>query len=115
VIQSSWQEFMAQVPPGAVSGPITVLTDGGTGSSTNEFVVLAPLGGVRRETGGGLSFGVSNAVVGGRNLVQAATNLHPPVIWQSVATNQVSGPAVWRYTNGNLNSFQQRFFRVRME
>jgi len=113
--RGAWQEFDAQVPPEAVTGPISVLPESPNGRSTNAFIVLAPVGGARRESGDRLSFGVSNTVAGVQNVVEATTDLRPPVTWQRVATNTAVSPGNWRYTNANPSAFPQRFFRVRKE
>jgi hypothetical protein len=100
------------VPEGAVTGPITVETFNGTATSTSNFVVLGRIGFLRRETGGGFSFGVTNGASNLMSVVEATTSLSPPVVWQPVATNLILNPQVWRYTNQTLSPFGERFFRV---
>ncbi len=112
VDRGAWQELDALVPDGAVTGPIVVETETATNGSANAFVVLAPIGGIRGENGG-VSFAVSSASAGVQNVVEAAPSLIPPVQWQAVATNIVAAPGVWRYSNGPLPLFPQRFYRVR--
>jgi hypothetical protein len=44
-------------------------------------------------------------------ILQTATNLTPPMIWQSVFTNPADGNGYWQFTDTNLNS-PQKFYRV---
>ncbi len=112
VATGSWQEFMAEVPLAGVSGPIRVLTAGTAGVSTTAFIVLSPVGDVRRETGGGFSFAISNAVAGIQNVVERAETLTAPVAWTPVTTN-VADSGGWRFTNAAPGAGSQQFFRVR--
>ncbi len=125
---SNWDEpmkvgeregFEFEVPPNAVSGPIRVGTclAQADGVSQDTFLVLSAIGvgDVRHEAGVGFSFGITNAVAGGRNVVEATTSLSPPIAWEPVVTNQVTAPGVWRYLDPAPSSFPQRFFRVRSE
>ncbi len=114
VDRGAWQEFETQVPEAAATGLITVLTESTAALSTNEFVVLAPIGGLRRE-GTGVSFAVSNSVAGALNVVETSADLRPPITWTRVATNGLAPAGVWRFTNGNVGALPQRFFRVRRE
>lgn len=43
--------------------------------------------------------------------VQSATNLTPPIQWQSLLTNTADTNGVWQFTDTNLNS-AQKFYRV---
>ncbi len=104
-------EFETTVPPSAVSGPIRVLTAGATGASTNAFIVLCPVGDVRREPGGAFSFSVSNAVAGVANVVERAATLTPPIAWTPVSTNAA---LVGRYIIEAPATGLQEFFRVRV-
>ncbi len=113
VDRGAWQEFEALVPEGAVTGPIVVDGETGSAASTNNFVVLAPVMQARLDAAGLFSFGVSNSVIGGRNVVEAAMDLNPPVRWQPTATNLVVTPGVWRYTNTVSGDISQQFFRIR--
>jgi hypothetical protein len=115
VNRGGWQEFEAQVPLEAVSGPITVSTQGAEGSSANHFVVLASVTGLRREADGALSFAVSNSVGGIRNVVEAANDLNPPIAWNSVATNSPSIPGFWRWTNDPSGPASRQFYRVKVQ
>ncbi len=105
-------EFETTVPASAVSGPIRVFTAGAVGTSTNAFIVLSPVGNIRREPGGGFSFAVSNAVAGIQNVVERAMNLTPPTVWTPAITN-TGGVGVWWYTNATPGGGPQQFFRVR--
>jgi hypothetical protein len=118
----AWAPYYAQgkvvapIPPGARSGKISVTADV-TGISTEDFVVLAPLGALSFAlAGGGFSFGVSNSgAATSTNFVDSTTNLVPPVVWVPLTTNISVGPGVWRYTNQPGVSSPQRFFRVRVQ
>ncbi len=45
-------------------------------------------------------------------LVQAATNLTPPVIWQTVSTNAAGTNGTWQFTDTNVFSYPVRFYRA---
>ena len=44
-------------------------------------------------------------------ILQSATNLTPPVNWQSVLTNPADGNGIWQFTDTNLNG-GQKFYRA---
>jgi hypothetical protein len=48
----------------------------------------------------------------GTYLVQAATNLSPPVTWLNVSTNLSAANGTWQYTDTNAISNPARFFRA---
>jgi len=114
--RGTWQEFSTLVPPDARTGPIALLRNQEpVAQSTNDFIVLAPVGGVRRESGGRLSFGVSNTVAGIRIVVESTPSLSEPVVWTPAATNAVIVPGVWRYTNAPGDAASQKYFRAKTE
>ncbi len=115
IVRNGAHEVQIQVPLDAVTGPIFVQTDVIGATSSNAFVVLAAVGAIRREAGGSISFGVSNAVAGLGNVVEATASLTPPIAWERVATNAIATAGVWRFTNASPGLFPQRFFRVRKE
>jgi hypothetical protein len=45
-------------------------------------------------------------------VLESATNLMPPVVWQSLLTNNADSNGVWSFTDTNTASFQQRYYRV---
>ena len=49
--------------------------------------------------------------VGQSYILQTATNLTPPIQWQSILTNASDTNGVWQFTDTNLNS-AQKFYRV---
>jgi hypothetical protein len=51
--------------------------------------------------------------VGQSYTLQTATNLTPPIQWQSILTNATDTNGVWQFTDTNLNS-AQKFYRVTM-
>ncbi len=109
--QSGWHEFAAQVPAEATSGPIRVAAGSRVGVSSNDFVVLAPVNGARRELGGQISFVTTNVGGSVQLVVESTLSLEPPIRWESVMTNTLSGATSWRSTNSARD--QQQFFRVR--
>ena len=46
-------------------------------------------------------------------ILQTATNLTPPIQWQSILTNASDTNGVWQFSDTNLNS-AQKFYRVTM-
>jgi hypothetical protein len=48
---------------------------------------------------------------GQSNVLQTATNLVPPVQWQSIRTNTTDTNGLWQFTETNLNS-ARKFYRV---
>jgi hypothetical protein len=60
----------------------------------------------------GPDFNLNLTGVPGQNYVlQTATNLTPPIQWQSILTNASDTNGVWQFTDTNLNS-AQKFYRV---
>lgn len=45
------------------------------------------------------------------NFIQAATNLAPPAVWQTVATNVADGSGQWQFTDTNTGLWPARFYR----
>jgi sugar lactone lactonase YvrE len=45
------------------------------------------------------------------NVVLCATNLVPPIVWQSIATNIAGADGNWQFTDTNAASYQTRFYR----
>lgn len=43
------------------------------------------------------------------NVIQSATNLTPPIVWQSVSTNVADAQGAWQFTDSNNTS--TRFYR----
>jgi len=44
--------------------------------------------------------------------VQSATNLAPPIQWQSILTNTADTNGVWQFTDTNITAYPQRFYRA---
>jgi len=44
--------------------------------------------------------------------VQAATNLTPPVVWQSLGTNVPGTNGMWQFTDSNASQWPARFYRT---
>ena len=44
------------------------------------------------------------------NVVLGATNLLPPIAWQSVSTNFAGPDGNWQFTDTNAASYQTRFY-----
>ncbi len=45
-------------------------------------------------------------------VLQTATNLVPPVNWQSVLTNFTDANSVWSFTDTNTSPFSAKFYRA---
>ncbi len=113
VVGDGWHEFLAIVPVDARTGPISVLRqDQVVATSTDVFTVLAPIGNVRRETGGRMSFAVSNAIAGVDYVIEATEALNSPIAWTAVQTNALNSPGVWRFTNSVGGVRPERYYRV---
>jgi hypothetical protein len=48
---------------------------------------------------------------GSTNLVQMATNLAPPVLWQTISTNMAGPDGDWQFTDPNTANSPERFYR----
>jgi hypothetical protein len=44
-------------------------------------------------------------------MVLCATNLSPPVFWQSLSTNIAGADGNWQFTDTDAANFQTRFYR----
>jgi len=44
--------------------------------------------------------------------VLAATNLTPPVVWQSLVTNVPGAHGLWQFTDTNASQYPFRFYRT---
>ena len=75
-------------------------------------VTLQPPQTLSANLGAGSIFNLTLTGLPNQNYVlQTATNLAPPVPWQSLLTNAADTNGVWQFTDTNLNS-AQKFFRV---
>src|SRR6185369_6138986 len=55
---------------------------------------------------------INFAGIPGRNyLVQAATNLAPPVIWQTLSTNAAGTNGLWSFADLEATNYAQRYYR----
>ena len=45
------------------------------------------------------------------NWVLCATNLEPPILWQSLSTNLAGSDGNWQFTDTNAAGYQTRFYR----
>ena len=102
----------------ANAGNYTVVITSPYGSVTSSVVALTVLvppsvsGMVPNSDGAG---SVSICLAGGANeiyLVQAATNLTPPVIWQTISTNTAGADGTWQFTDTNAPNYPDRFYRI---
>lgn len=95
------------------AGNYSVVITGASGSVTSSVVVLkvilpnltASVGGVGAQLQ--LSGVASSAYV-----LQAATNLTPPVVWQSIITNLADTNGNWSFTDTNAPAVPATFYRV---
>jgi hypothetical protein len=99
----------------ANAGSYQVVVTGSGGSVTssvaNLIVVTAPL--IYQTTLNSNSSVSLNFVCqpGSTNMVLCATNLSPPVFWQSLSTNIAGADGNWQFTDANAANFQTRFYR----
>ena len=54
----------------------------------------------------------STGTAGSNYVLQAATNLNPPVLWIPVATNVADTNGNWSFTDTNTADFSNRYYRV---
>lgn len=105
----------------------TVWTDGNGGFATNNCYVTisqtnqpgngANIVGFRTNTTNGAMTSVtvtSAGIPGYPYILQASTNLVPPVDWQTLADSATNAPAngLWDYTDMNAPNYSQRFYRT---
>ena len=92
------------------------LTDSRGGSSTgNIFVTVVgpPMFTSFNLTSGSSAFSLAGSGVSGQTYVlQIATNLAPPVAWISGLTNIAGTNGIFNFTDTQVTSFNQRFYRV---
>jgi Regulator of chromosome condensation (RCC1) repeat len=84
-------------------------------TTTNILVINLPppvLNGLKNLTNGNFSLTL-NGVPGRNHVIEAATNLTPPVIWTPMTTNLTGTNGVFNYTNSSTTNFPKRFFRAR--
>jgi Regulator of chromosome condensation (RCC1) repeat len=106
--------------PGSVTSntPVTLtakfLSSGFTYDSLTNITVLnlpPPMLTQPKLSGGNFTlqvWGVSNRV----HVIESATNLSSPVVWQTLSTNALSPAGFWNYTN-TTGPVPQQFFRAR--
>jgi hypothetical protein len=66
--------------------------------------------GMKRLTNGSVSMTL-NGVPGRNHVIEASTNLRPPVVWIPLRTNLTGTNGLWNYTNSPATNFPRRFFR----
>ncbi|HEV2454043.1 MAG TPA: S53 family serine peptidase [Verrucomicrobiae bacterium] len=66
---------------------------------------------VRNAANGSITLS-SLCVPGSTNVVFAATNLAPPVMWQPISTNVASSAGAWQYADTNATNYKTRFYRI---
>jgi hypothetical protein len=83
---------------------------GSTTSSVSLTVGLPPLQ-ANFNAGNGLKLQLTGTP-GSNYVLQAATNLNPPVLWVPVATNVADTNGNWSFTDTNTAAFSNRYYRV---
>jgi hypothetical protein len=53
-----------------------------------------------------------SGVPGDTYIVEAATNLLPPVNWWPLATNTLGTNGVWQFTDEQSTNFNQQYYRL---
>ena len=88
-------------PFGAATGSVATLT------VVN--VPLTPVAIARNAGGLTLTF---NGIPGVNYVLEAATNLHPPVTWQVVATQTAGTNGLWQFTDTGVSNYPSKFYRT---
>jgi uncharacterized repeat protein (TIGR03803 family) len=87
---------------------------GGPGGAGTVFVVPIPqppaiITNIIQNADGSVTLFFSGAPIS-TNIVQAATHLTPPVVWQNVSTNVADGNGAWQFTDSSNNT-GTKFYR----
>ncbi len=97
------------------AGNYSVIVTGPSGIVTSSIVTLTVL--VRpsitrivHSVGGGVTINFTGGA-GEMYLVQAATNLAPPVVWQTISTNTAGTNGTWQFTDNPTPARPMRFYR----
>ena len=82
-------------------------------SSNVSLTVLVPpsITGILPNTDGSLTLNFAGGA-GQTYLVQATTNLIPPVVWQTLSTNVAGQDSTWQLTDTNTLDCPARFYRA---
>jgi sugar lactone lactonase YvrE len=98
------------------AGNYTLIINGSFGSITSSVVTLTVLippaiTGIMPGTDGSVTLHFT----GGANqnyLLQAATNLVAPVVWQTLSTNAADANGIWQFADTNTSAYPARFYRA---
>jgi hypothetical protein len=97
------------------AGTYTLIISGAFGSVTSSIVTLTVLippsiTGILPNVDGSVTLSFAGGV-GQNYLLQATTNLTPPVVWQTLSTNAAGTDGTWQFTDTNTFSYPARFYR----
>ncbi len=98
----------------AHAGNYFVVVTNGYGSATSQvasLTVLPPPALLGTQTAAGFQL-TGTGVPGDMYLAMAATNLNPPVIWQTVATNVAGTSGLILFVDGDIQSLPKKFYRL---
>jgi hypothetical protein len=102
----------------SAAGSYVVVVSAAGGSVTSsvvELTITAPLppaiNGVTINPVGSVTLNLFGAP-GSTYILQAATNLSPPVSWLQIATNTLGGSGLWLFTDQHATNFPQQFYRL---
>ena len=54
---------------------------------------------------------VSTNGIGYPHLVQAATNIDPPVVWENLGSNALAPSGAWEFIDFDATNYSRRFYR----
>ena len=99
------------------AGNYTVIITSPYGSITSSIVTLTvvvrpAISGMVPNLDGSATLSFSGGA-GETYLVQAATNLMPPVVWQTLSTNVAGTNGTWQFTDAGATNCPMRFYRAR--
>lgn len=88
----------------------------GVASNTVTLTVYPPpIGSIAAGVGGNSGVTLNFAGAPGYTyILQAATNLAAPIIWQPVATNTFGTNGLWQFNNPSATNFLQQFYRLQL-
>ena len=97
------------------AGDYTVIISGAFGSVTSSIVTLTVLippsiTGIVPNLDGSVTLDFAGGV-GQTYLLQATTNLTPPVVWQTLSTNVAGTDGTWQFSDTNALNYPAQFYR----
>jgi hypothetical protein len=106
---------LANVMPNNLGNNYSVIVTGADGSVTSSVITLAVILPPQNFTASPGTAGLQLQFTGTTNypyILQSATNLTPPVAWQTVLTNPADTSGNWSFTVPNTQAAPACFYRV---